>query len=139
VRNRRLSGTKPLRFGGIALARTTGEGSVTKFLGKSHPRSEHFATSAMNNGHNLAGKSPSQRGTIVVLTETLEIGLSYTEIPTHLLRAELHRRQQDAQERPACGTKGGKGHYNTSLHVFALFLILVLSTAGTYTVHDAPI
>ncbi|OAL07754.1 Zinc/iron permease [Phaeosphaeriaceae sp. SRC1lsM3a] len=57
-------------------------------------------------------------------------GFSYTEIPTHLLRAELHRRQQDGQERPACGTKGGKGHYNTPLHVFALVLILVLSTAA---------
>ncbi|KAH7408081.1 ZIP zinc transporter-domain-containing protein [Phaeosphaeria sp. MPI-PUGE-AT-0046c] len=56
--------------------------------------------------------------------------ISYTEIPTHLLRAELHRRQQDEQERPSCGTKGGKGHYNTPLHVFALVLILVLSTAA---------
>ncbi|KAH3909152.1 hypothetical protein HBI56_127500 [Parastagonospora nodorum] len=65
----------------------------------------------MIDGHNLAG-------------------LLYSEIPTHLLRAELHRRQQDGQERPACGTKGGKGHYNTSLHVFALFLILTLSTAA---------
>ncbi|EAT88526.2 hypothetical protein SNOG_04766 [Parastagonospora nodorum SN15] len=70
----------------------------------------------MIDGHNLAGKSPSAC-------------LLYSEIPTHLLRAELHRRQQDGQERPACGTKGGKGHYNTSLHVFALFLILTLSTA----------
>ncbi|KAF2831112.1 Zinc/iron permease [Ophiobolus disseminans] len=57
-------------------------------------------------------------------------GLSYAEIPTHLLRAELHRRQQDGQERPACGTKGGRGHYNTPIHVFALFLILTLSTAA---------
>jgi hypothetical protein len=116
------------------LASNTGEDSVTKFLGKSHPPLEHLATSAMNDGHSLAGKSPCQYGTIVALTETWDAGLSYTEIPTHLLRAELHRRQQDEQERPTCGTKGGKGHYNTSLHVFALFLILVLSTAGTYTV-----
>ncbi|KAH8725349.1 ZIP zinc transporter-domain-containing protein [Phaeosphaeriaceae sp. PMI808] len=56
--------------------------------------------------------------------------LSYTEIPTHLLRAELHRRQQNEQQQPACGTKGGRGHYNTTIHVFALFLILVLSTAA---------
>lgn len=57
------------------------------------------------------------------------LGLSWTDIPTHLLRAELQRRQ--AQERPACGTKGGRGYYNTPLHVFALILILALSTAGT--------
>lgn len=74
---------------------------------------ERFARSAiaMVDGHSLAG-------------------VVFTEIPTHLLRAELHRRQQDEQERPACGTKGGRGHYNTPLHVFALVLILVLSTAA---------
>ncbi|KAH7123804.1 Zinc/iron permease [Dendryphion nanum] len=55
-------------------------------------------------------------------------GLSWTDIPTHLLRDELSRRQNE--ERPACGTKGGRGSYNTSLHVFALFLILALSTAA---------
>lgn len=55
-------------------------------------------------------------------------GLSWTDIPTHLLREELHRRQDD--ERPTCGTKGGRGSYNTSLHVFALILILTLSTAA---------
>ncbi|KAF1912662.1 Zinc/iron permease [Ampelomyces quisqualis] len=51
---------------------------------------------------------------------------SYAEIPTHLLRAELQRRQ----DQPTCGTKGARGHYNTSLHVFALVLILTLSTAA---------
>ncbi|KAH7069320.1 Zinc/iron permease [Paraphoma chrysanthemicola] len=66
----------------------------------------------MIHGEGLAGKS----------------SLSYTEIPTHLLQAELHRRQQDG--RPTCGTKGGKGHYNEPIHVFALFLILTLSTAA---------
>ncbi|KAF1996705.1 Zinc/iron permease [Amniculicola lignicola CBS 123094] len=60
--------------------------------------------------------------------EAPSTGPSWTDIPTHLLRAELLRRQVD--ERPACGTKGGRGHYNTPLHVFALFLILALSTAA---------
>ncbi|KAF2204630.1 Zinc/iron permease [Delitschia confertaspora ATCC 74209] len=55
-------------------------------------------------------------------------GLSWTDIPTHLLRAELSRRQND--EAPACGTKGARGHYNTPLHVAALIIILVLSTAA---------
>lgn len=55
-------------------------------------------------------------------------GLSWRDVPSHLLRAELLRRQED--ERPTCGTKGGKGHYNTPAHVFALVLILTLSTAG---------
>ncbi|KNG51225.1 hypothetical protein TW65_01554 [Stemphylium lycopersici] len=60
--------------------------------------------------------------------------LSHTglaEIPAHILHAELLRRQQDNDAgRPKCETKGGKGHYNTPLHVFALFLILALSTAA---------
>ncbi|KAI4706332.1 hypothetical protein J4E89_009066 [Alternaria sp. Ai002NY15] len=55
-------------------------------------------------------------------------GLS--EIPAHVLHAELLRRQQDNDERPECGSKGAKGYYNTPIHVFALFLILTLSTAA---------
>ena len=51
-------------------------------------------------------------------------------IPAHVLHAELLRRQ-DADGRPKCETKGGQGHYNTPLHVFALLLILALSTAGS--------
>jgi len=54
------------------------------------------------------------------------MGLS--EISTHILQAELRRR--DEHDRPACGSKGGKKHYNTAAHVFALFLILFLSTAA---------
>ncbi|MCJ1396802.1 hypothetical protein MMC18_009694 [Xylographa bjoerkii] len=53
--------------------------------------------------------------------------ISWSDIPTAILRAELQRRQ-DTPEKPACGTKGNRGSYNTSLHVFALVLILVLST-----------
>ncbi|KAF2253275.1 Fe transport protein 3 [Trematosphaeria pertusa] len=56
------------------------------------------------------------------------LGLSWTDIPTHLLRAELLRRQDDG--RPTCGTKGGRGSYNTPIHVFALILILAVSTAA---------
>jgi hypothetical protein len=48
-----------------------------------------------------------------------------------MLREELLRRRGDLeQQRPECGTKGNRGSYNTPLHVFALFLILALSTAG---------
>ncbi|KAF2468081.1 Zinc/iron permease [Lindgomyces ingoldianus] len=52
-------------------------------------------------------------------------GPPWTDIPIHLLHAELRRRDD---ERPLCGTKGKSGSYNTPLHVFALVLILVLST-----------
>ncbi|EAQ93858.1 hypothetical protein CHGG_02093 [Chaetomium globosum CBS 148.51] len=50
----------------------------------------------------------------------------WSSIPTDLLLAELARRD-DANERPACGS-GKKGSYDTGIHVFALFLILALST-----------
>ena len=49
-------------------------------------------------------------------------------IPLDLLRAELTRRQNDGDDRPECGSAGHSRSYNTSLHVFALFLILFLST-----------
>ncbi|KAF2806098.1 Zinc/iron permease [Mytilinidion resinicola] len=55
--------------------------------------------------------------------------LTWSEVPTHILRAELQRRQ-DAENPPPCGTKGGKGHYNTAAHVAALIIILTLSTAA---------
>ncbi|KAM3067520.1 hypothetical protein ACMFMF_009520 [Clarireedia jacksonii] len=50
---------------------------------------------------------------------------------TSYLLAELARRQQDeatgtVPEKPVCGS-GAKGSYNTSAHVFALVLILVLT------------
>lgn len=42
----------------------------------------------------------------------------------------LYRRQDvDNAPKPACGSDR-QGHYNVPLHVFALFLILVLSTLG---------
>ncbi|KXJ96178.1 Zinc/iron permease [Microdochium bolleyi] len=60
-----------------------------------------------------------------------------SSLPTELLLAELHRRQdadpttstEPAAEppQPTCGTKQ-RGTYDTPLHVFALVLILTLST-----------
>ncbi|KAI8946374.1 zip family zinc transporter [Xylaria longipes] len=54
---------------------------------------------------------------------------SWSSIPTDFLRAELARRQDSdaTSEKPACGS-GDKGAYDTPLHVFALVLILALST-----------
>lgn len=55
--------------------------------------------------------------------------LPWSSIPTELLRAELSKRMSDDTDtsRPQCGS-GEKGEYNTGLHVFALVLILLLST-----------
>lgn len=60
----------------------------------------------------------------------LFIGPSWSaaEIPSSLLRAELERRK-DEGEKPECGSSS-HGSYNMPLHVFALVLILVLSTVG---------
>ncbi|KAI1100310.1 Zinc/iron permease [Jackrogersella minutella] len=57
--------------------------------------------------------------------------ITWAEIPTHILRAEIERRHGSGNakpdtERPACGS-GDRGAYDTPLHVFALFLILTLS------------
>jgi hypothetical protein len=54
---------------------------------------------------------------------------TWSDIPTSVLRAELLRRQSN-DDRPACGTASNTKDYNMPLHVFALFLILVLSTLG---------
>ncbi|KAI1334128.1 Zinc/iron permease [Xylariaceae sp. FL0016] len=53
---------------------------------------------------------------------------SWSNVPTHLLLAELAKRQdQNDPGKPTCGS-GEKGTYNTPLHVLALLVILVLST-----------
>lgn len=57
-----------------------------------------------------------------------DIGL-LSVLPTELLYAELSRRQ-DVPYKPACGSTQERGTYNMPLHVFALFLILGLSTLG---------
>ncbi|KAH8682097.1 Zinc/iron permease [Xylariales sp. PMI_506] len=55
--------------------------------------------------------------------------ISWSSIPTDILLAELSKRQDadSPKERPACGTTE-RGAYDTPLHVFALILILALST-----------
>jgi hypothetical protein len=58
---------------------------------------------------------------------TSSVDLDISRLPVELLHAELARRQ-DAK--PSCGTSGDRGTYNLGLHVFALFLILGLSTLG---------
>lgn len=60
-----------------------------------------------------------------------------SQLPESLLQAELKRRNgnfvraSDTDDGSTCGS-GQRGAYNTPLHVMALFLILVLSTFGTY-------
>jgi hypothetical protein len=51
------------------------------------------------------------------------------DISSHLLHAELRRRDGEITK-PLCGSGRRKGSYNTSLHVAALFIILILSTLG---------
>ncbi|KAM7197784.1 Zinc/iron permease, partial [Naviculisporaceae sp. PSN 640] len=53
---------------------------------------------------------------------------AWSSISTEFLLAELSRRD-GAKAKPQCGSKE-KGAYNMELHVFALFLVLVLSTGA---------
>ncbi|KAI0023842.1 Zinc/iron permease [Xylariomycetidae sp. FL0641] len=55
--------------------------------------------------------------------------VSWSSIPTDFLLAELSRRQDgnEGPSKPVCGS-GDRGAYDTPLHVFALVLILALST-----------
>ncbi|KAK4160177.1 Zinc/iron permease [Cladorrhinum sp. PSN259] len=54
----------------------------------------------------------------------------WSQIPTPLLLAELNRRDSsnNADDRPVCGSGKTEHPYDTGLHVFALFLILTVST-----------
>jgi hypothetical protein len=65
------------------------------------------------------------------LTETDGSNGFLTNLPLDLLHAEL-RRRQETPEKPECGTRDKRGSYSTGLHVFALFLILALSTLGKH-------
>ncbi|ETN37244.1 uncharacterized protein HMPREF1541_08234 [Cyphellophora europaea CBS 101466] len=56
-----------------------------------------------------------------------DFGDALSSLPLHILHAELQRRQ-DGNEKPACGSSGKQGSYTMGAHVFALFLILALST-----------
>jgi hypothetical protein len=59
---------------------------------------------------------------------------SWSSISTNLLLAELRRRQEDG-EKPECGSRE-RGWYDTAAHVFALFLILALSTLSMRFYHS---
>ncbi|KAB5549607.1 Zinc/iron permease [Coniochaeta sp. 2T2.1] len=61
----------------------------------------------------------------VTRRQTGSSSLSWSDVPTEALRVELSRRA-DGQAKPECGS-GERGSYDTAIHVFALFLILVLS------------
>jgi ZIP zinc/iron transport family len=54
---------------------------------------------------------------------------SWDDVPTAVLQAQLARRQETAL--PSCGSSKA-GSYNTTIHVLALLLILLLSVAGSY-------
>lgn len=59
----------------------------------------------------------------------LSLDASWAALSTRDLLVELQRRQDG--ERPVCGGKA-QGWYDMAAHVFALFLILVLSTLGEF-------
>lgn len=65
----------------------------------------------------------------LALTFVSLLDFPLSSIPRELLLAELSSRD-DGNTKPQCGS-GQKGSYDTALHVFALILILVLSTLGT--------
>lgn len=54
---------------------------------------------------------------------------AWQRVPTEALHKLLLQRQAGG-ERPACGSSDAQVSYNFGLHLFALFLILFLSTAG---------
>lgn len=64
------------------------------------------------------------------------IDIPLSSIPRDILLAELAKRE-NADSRPQCGS-GKKGSYDTALHVFALVLILALSTLGTFFFGGGP-
>lgn len=69
------------------------------------------------------------------LTQTSMTDASLSSIPYHVLLAELSKRD-NGDSKPACGS-GKKGAYDTPLHVFALVLILALSTIGAQLTKEA--
>ena len=81
--------------------------------------------------HNSRGRLPEVSFTTAPLltSPAAADNLALHNLPLDLLHAELQRRQDDTYK-PSCGSSEGNGTYRTSLHVFALFLILILSTLG---------
>ncbi len=55
----------------------------------------------------------------------------FGHVPTSVLQSELARRSAQTQSQPPCGSRTARGSYNTALHVWALVIILALSTFGT--------
>lgn len=85
--------------------------------------------------HNLHGKmvnsdaaSPGKRGHLQLHTMLTPAVPSWSRITNEVLRFDL-RARDEATTKPQCGS-GIKGSYNFPAHVFALFLILTLSTLG---------
>lgn len=58
-----------------------------------------------------------------------EYQIAWSDIPTASLQAELVRRAENVVQ-IQCGSGKARGSYNTSVHVAALILILLLSTGG---------
>lgn len=64
--------------------------------------------------------------------------ISIQSISIDVLRAELQRRaSENGDVKPACGTTGRRGSYNVPVHIFAVFLILIISFLGTNSSKDA--
>lgn len=63
------------------------------------------------------------------------------DIPIQALKSELARRTESSggeEDGSTCGSDKA-GYYNTPAHVFALFLILILSTLGKYYQYSSRI
>lgn len=78
----------------------------------------------------LLTRPPSQ-ATCAAIGVTMLTGQSvpsWSSIPSHILQAELHRRQE-TDEKPSCAS-ANIGEYNVPIHVVALIIILVISTLG---------
>lgn len=98
-------------------------------VGKSKPQTLSFQIGQASVFGHCQLKTPSLRSRQTrAISNTHRIAEPiWSSIPTELLLAELSKR--DAK--PQCGS-GERGTYNMGLHVFALFLVLVLSTGCTY-------
>lgn len=66
-----------------------------------------------------------------VPADSCPLDADWATIPTDVLLTELSRRREAGDDtKPQCGS-GKRGSYDTTLHVGALVLILVLSTVCT--------
>ena len=133
-RNSKLGAWKVCRSAQVAAGRTGASCRVTT----AHVRRWTRRICNVFKGSKNKGKRCLPSNVDVLIFETRasvdmrqENAASWSDLPTSALRAELLRRQaNNNDERPACGTAGTTKDYNMPLHVFALVLILVLSTLG---------